>query len=93
MRDERIAKLTADPVVEEDEALDDDLARRPLDQPLIRRLLILKLWQAGDTFDPARLMQKFSVSIRTDRPVVPIGAITTRPDHTPAFVLQPRGHH
>jgi predicted nucleotidyltransferase component of viral defense system len=35
-------------------------ARRPLDQPLIRRLLVLKLWQAGDTFDPARLMQKFT---------------------------------
>jgi predicted nucleotidyltransferase component of viral defense system len=35
-------------------------ARRPLDQPLIRRLVVLKLWQAGDTFDPARLMQKFT---------------------------------
>jgi predicted nucleotidyltransferase component of viral defense system len=34
-------------------------ATRPLDQPLIRRLLVLKLWQAQDTFDPARLMQKF----------------------------------
>jgi hypothetical protein len=27
---------------------------------LIRRLVVLKLWQAGDTFDPARLMQKFT---------------------------------
>ena len=34
-------------------------ARRPLDQALIRRLLVLKLWQARDTFDPARLMKKF----------------------------------
>lgn len=34
-------------------------ATRPLDQQLIRRLLVLKLWQARDTFDPARLMQKF----------------------------------
>ena len=34
-------------------------ATRPLDQPLIRRLVVLKLWQAQDTFDPARLMQKF----------------------------------
>jgi predicted nucleotidyltransferase component of viral defense system len=34
-------------------------ATRPLDQALIRRLLVLKLWQAQDTFDPARLMQKF----------------------------------
>jgi predicted nucleotidyltransferase component of viral defense system len=34
-------------------------ATRPLDYPLIRRLVVLKLWQAGDTFDPARLMRKF----------------------------------
>lgn len=34
-------------------------ATRPLDQPLIRGLVVLKLWQARDTFDPARLMQKF----------------------------------
>ncbi len=34
-------------------------ATRPLDQPLIRRLVVLKLWQARDNFDPARLMQKF----------------------------------
>jgi predicted nucleotidyltransferase component of viral defense system len=34
-------------------------ARRPLNQPLIRRLVVLKLWQARDAFDPARLMQKF----------------------------------
>ena len=34
-------------------------ARRPVDQGLIRRLVVLKLWQAGDTFDPARLLQKF----------------------------------
>lgn len=34
-------------------------ATRPLDQTLIRRLVVLKLWQAQDIFDPARLMQKF----------------------------------
>ncbi len=34
-------------------------ATRPLEQPLIRRLVVLKLWQAGDTFGPARLMAKF----------------------------------
>jgi len=34
-------------------------ANKPLDQPLIRRLVVLKLWQARDTFDPARLMKKF----------------------------------
>lgn len=35
-------------------------ATRPLDQPLIRRLVVLKLWQASDAFDPARLMAKFA---------------------------------
>jgi len=34
-------------------------ATRPLDQALIRRLVVLKLWQARDTFEPARLMAKF----------------------------------
>jgi hypothetical protein len=34
-------------------------AVRPLDQALIRRLVVLKLWRARDTFDPARLIQKF----------------------------------
>jgi predicted nucleotidyltransferase component of viral defense system len=34
-------------------------ATRPLDQALIRRLLVLKLWQARDSFEPARLMRKF----------------------------------
>lgn len=34
-------------------------ATRPLDQVLIRRLVVLKLWQARDSFDPERLMSKF----------------------------------
>jgi predicted nucleotidyltransferase component of viral defense system len=34
-------------------------AARPLDQPLIRRLVVLKLWQARDTFVPERLIRKF----------------------------------
>jgi predicted nucleotidyltransferase component of viral defense system len=34
-------------------------AKRPLDQALIRRLVVLKLWQARDTFDAERLMSKF----------------------------------
>jgi len=34
-------------------------ATRPLDHVLIRRLVVLKLWQAQDIFEPARLMQKF----------------------------------
>jgi predicted nucleotidyltransferase component of viral defense system len=37
-------------------------ANKPLDQPLIRRLVVLKLWQARDGFDPDRLMKKFSDS-------------------------------
>lgn len=34
-------------------------ATRPLDQPLVRRLVVLKLWQARDSFDPERLLRKF----------------------------------
>ena len=34
-------------------------ATRPLNQPLIRRLVVLKLWQAGDAFDPEALLAKF----------------------------------
>jgi hypothetical protein len=34
-------------------------ATRPLDQELVRRLLVLKLWQARDTFLPALLIQEF----------------------------------
>ena len=34
-------------------------ATRPLDQALIRRLVVLKLWQARDSFDPERLIRKF----------------------------------
>ena len=34
-------------------------ATRPLDQSLIRRLVVLKLWQAGDAFDPTTLLAKF----------------------------------
>ena len=41
-------------------------ATRPLDQPLIRRLVVLKLWQARDSFDPMRLLQKFSEGMDFD---------------------------
>jgi predicted nucleotidyltransferase component of viral defense system len=41
-------------------------ATRPLDQPLIRRLVVLKLWQAGDKFDPERLMRKFEEGVEFD---------------------------
>ena len=35
-------------------------ASTPLDQSLIRRLVVLKLWQARDGFDPENLMKKFA---------------------------------
>jgi predicted nucleotidyltransferase component of viral defense system len=41
-------------------------AIRPLNQPLIRRLVVLKLWQAGDTFDPALLVRKFEEGTEFD---------------------------
>ena len=34
-------------------------AIRPLYKPLIRRLAVLKLWQAGSAFDPRAMMAKF----------------------------------
>jgi hypothetical protein len=34
-------------------------ATRPLDHALIRRLVVLKLWQARDVFHPERLLRKF----------------------------------
>jgi len=34
-------------------------ATRPVDHSLVRRLVVLKLWQARDTFDPERLLRKF----------------------------------
>ena len=41
-------------------------ATRPLDQPLVRRLVVLKLWQARDRFDPALLMKKFEEGLEFD---------------------------
>jgi len=34
-------------------------ATRPLNHALLRRLVVLKLWQARDAFDPERLLRKF----------------------------------
>ena len=34
-------------------------AATPIDRATVRSLLVLKLWQARDSFDPARLMTKF----------------------------------
>jgi cytochrome P450 len=38
----------------------------------------------------ALLVQKFTIAIKGDRPVLPVGTLTTRPDHAPSFVLQVR---
>jgi cytochrome P450 len=38
----------------------------------------------------ARLLQKFTIAMTGDRPVLPVGTLSTRPDHAPAFVLQAR---
>ena len=42
------------------------------------------------TLVTARLVQKFSIAIRGDRAVLPVGTLSTRPDHAPTFVLRPR---
>ena len=42
------------------------LVTRPLDQPLIRRLVVLKIWHARDSFDPAVLIAKFSDGAQFD---------------------------
>jgi cytochrome P450 len=38
----------------------------------------------------ARLLQKFTIDMTHDRPVLPVGTLSTRPDHAPMFVLQTR---
>jgi cytochrome P450 len=38
----------------------------------------------------ARLLQKFTIAMTSDRPVLPVGTLSTRPDHAPTFVLQAR---
>src|SRR5881409_3437579 len=42
------------------------LVTRPLDQALIRRLVVLKIWQARDSFDPAVLIGKFNDGTQFD---------------------------
>lgn len=38
----------------------------------------------------ARLIQQFSIEMRSTRPVLPVGTLTTRPDHSPHFLLRAR---
>ena len=49
-----------------------------------------QLAMAEATLAIALLMQRFTIAIKRDRPVLPVGTITTRPDHAPAFILQVR---
>jgi cytochrome P450 len=42
------------------------------------------------TLAMARLVQKFTIAMPSDRPVLPVGTLSTRPDHAPTFVLQAR---
>jgi cytochrome P450 len=38
----------------------------------------------------ARLLQQFTIAMTSDRPVLPVATLSTRPDHAPTFVLQAR---
>ena len=38
----------------------------------------------------ARLVQQFDIAMTSTRPVLPVGTLSTRPDHSPAFVLRAR---
>ncbi len=38
----------------------------------------------------AAIIDRFQVSIESQRPVLPVGIITTQPDHAPSFRLRPR---
>ena len=38
----------------------------------------------------ARLVRQFSIELTSTRPVLPVGTLSTRPDHSPAFVLRAR---
>jgi cytochrome P450 len=38
----------------------------------------------------ARLVRQFSIDLTSTRPVLPVGTLSTRPDHSPAFVLRAR---
>jgi cytochrome P450 len=38
----------------------------------------------------ASLVRRFTIGLMGDRPVLPVGTISTRPDHAPLFVLRAR---
>jgi cytochrome P450 len=49
-----------------------------------------QLAMSETTLAIARLVQKFVIAIRGDKPVLPVGTLSTRPDNAPAFALQVR---
>ena len=44
------------------------------------------------TLSLARLIASFRVELRSNEPVMPIGVVTTQPDHAPPFELSKRAH-
>ncbi len=44
------------------------------------------------TLSLARLIASFRVALRSNEPVMPIGVVTTQPDHAPLFELSKRAH-
>jgi hypothetical protein len=38
----------------------------------------------------AKLIGEFRVELTDTTPVIPMGVVTTQPDHAPAFVIKPR---
>jgi unspecific monooxygenase len=46
--------------------------------------------QVEATLALARLIGAFRISLADDTPVIPMGVVTTQPDHSPLFVIKPR---
>jgi len=44
------------------------------------------------TLSLARLIASFRVELRSNEPVMPVGVVTTQPDHAPPFALSRRAH-
>jgi cytochrome P450 len=44
------------------------------------------------TLSLARLIASFRVELRSSEPVMPVGVVTTQPDHAPPFALSKRAH-
>jgi unspecific monooxygenase len=46
--------------------------------------------QVEATLALARLVGAFRIGLAGDTPVIPVGVVTTQPDHSPLFVIKPR---